>query len=787
MKRVLTILIILLINHFVTRSQSVDFEWAKTSGGSSADFGQSICVDAIGNIYNVGYFRGTVDFDPGTSTTNLISAGIEDVFIQKLNPDGDLIWAKSFGGASNDQGLSTCVDSIGNVYITGVFSGSVDFDPGPGTNLLNSASGLWDIFIIKMGANGNFIWARSFGGTAVDISRSIAIHQSGYIYTTGEFTGTVDFDPGTGVVNLSSGGLSDVFVHKLDTSGNFVWARSFEGDSIDYGSAICVDSVGNVYTAGDFGGSIDFDPGVGTDIQSSNGYSDMFVQKMDANGNYLWANSFGGIYEDFCKSLSVDLFGNTYTTGSYIDSVDFDPGQGTTSFISPWAWNIFVQKMNSNGNFQWARSFGENYDDQGLSIFNDTEGNVYTAGTFGGTVDFDPGIDTTYLIRLGGWGEVFVQKMDSSGNFAWAKALQGTSHNVGKSITVDLLGNVYTTGHFHDSTDFDPDTGTTSLASNGGADVFVHKLSQCNGITTIDYIVSCDSYTWIDGNIYTESNDTVTYVLTSNSGCASTVTLNLTIGNLNSGSEDITECDGYLWSATSATYNTSGTYTALLTNSSDCDSIATLNLTINNATSGSEDVIECDRYTWDANNITYDASGTHTALISNISNCDSIATLNLTITETDTSVVQIGDVLTAQANGVTYQWVDCDNNTILINETNQSYSPTVSGNYAVILTENNCIDTSLCFSISNVGIVESNFPTQLSVYPNPFTDKVSLDLGARYKSVRVTVIDIRGKIILSKSYNDSQFLNLKIEEPSGVYLLNIESGDKKAVIRLIKE
>jgi len=161
--------------------------------------------------------------------------------------------------------------------------------------------------------------------------------------------------------------------------------------------------------------------------------------------------------------------------------------------------------------------------------------------------------------------------------------------------------------------------------------------------------------------------------------------------------------------------------------------------------------------------------------------------LNLTINTVDSSVTQVGILLTADETGATYQWLDCPVMTIINGSTNQSYTATANGEYAVIVTNNGCSDTSACYTVIGAGIIENDFGNQLRLYPNPTDGDFSIDLGGTFNAVTITMTDLSGKLIQSKTYNESQLLNLKIEEPAGVYLIKIESGDKKAVIRLVKE
>mgnify|MGYP006291602339 CR=1 FL=1 len=385
-------------------------------------------------------------------------------------------WAKSFGGALFDDGNAITIDASGNVYTTGFFEGTVDFDPGPGIANL-SAVGRGDIFIQKMDASGNFLWAKAFGGTLVDIGYAITTDASGNVYTVGRFQETVDFDPGAGTFNLSAVGGTGVFVQKLDPAGNFLWVKSFGGPSFDMAYSIAIDGSGNIYTTGRFQGTADFDPGVGTVNLNAIGNDDIFIHKMDASGNFLWARTFGSTSDDYGNAITVDATGNVYTTGYFRYTIDFDPGTGTADLTtaSPAFTDIFIQKLDPSGNFLWARALGGAFHDEGHSIQIDNSGNVYTAGFFRDTVDFDPGAGEVKLTAAGEM-DVFVQKMDSAGNFLWAKSFGGTSSEMAFSMALDASGNVYSTGWFSGTADFDPGAASASLTATGGLDIFIQKM-----------------------------------------------------------------------------------------------------------------------------------------------------------------------------------------------------------------------------------------------------------------------------------------------------------------------
>ena len=388
------------------------FIWAKNIGGVNIDVANSIAIDGSGNLIITGYFRSTVDFDPGNGTYNLSSIGQDDVFFAKYSPDGSLIWAKSFGGTSYDIGKSIFVDGSGNIYITGYFEATADFDPGPGTHTIINNSGGRDIYIAKYASDGSFIWANGFGNTPWDFGNSIAADGNGNSYITGVFEGTVDFDPGAGIHNLTSNGSADIFFAKYSSDGSFIWAANFGGTSSDYGESVFIDGSGNLYITGGFQGTADFDPSGVTQNLTSAGNLDIFFAKYSSDGSLIWANRVGGTDSDFGSSLVVDGNGNSYITGAFRDTVDFDHGSGTSNLISNGNYDIFFAKYAPNGNFIWANGMGGTSIDQGNSIAIDESGNIFVAGNFKYTVDFDPGIGTFNLTAGGSTGsdDIFIAK-----------------------------------------------------------------------------------------------------------------------------------------------------------------------------------------------------------------------------------------------------------------------------------------------------------------------------------------------------------------------------------------
>jgi hypothetical protein len=520
--------IISLLTAINLHTQNPIFEWVKSNhgyGGNAETYFMDI--DTNGNIYTIGFFSGTVDFDPSPSNASMLTASAgPSWYIQKLDKNGNFIWVRSI---YNSQGRvnSFKVDDSGDLYIIGEFSDSIDLDPGYLVYNLVSQGG-WDVFMLKLSTDGNFIWAKSFGGSNDNCGKSLCIDPQGNVYSHGSFKGTADFDPGPGTFFLNSQKGQSAFVQKLDHNGDFIWAKAFllqdtlsggcEGKSID------LDSDGNVYCAGWFQGPVDFDPGPGVNIPPSNAMG-VYITKLDSLGNFLWLryHTYVGSWGyGFLNSMVLDRYNNVYATGIVNGSVDFDPGPDTLLLPNI----VFIQKLDKDGNFLWAKSYG--YGDNPNSITTDTFGNIYTTGSFKDSTQLDPGPDSLvfYTYNYG----AYLQKLNSKGELIWAGILQSNNGgSMGFDLYVDLKGNVFSTGKYGGTVDFRPDTGVyyqTPIFNSTSS--YILKLSQCKVLTT-EYVTACDSLTWMDGITYHQSTQSAYFTLPSSAGCDSIICLSLNI------------------------------------------------------------------------------------------------------------------------------------------------------------------------------------------------------------------------------------------------------------------
>ena len=281
----------------LTRLQGQDFVWAQQIGGAATDEALAVAVDSSGNVYTVGGFAGVADVDPGPGVVNFTALAPRDILVSKLDSAGNFVWGRQMGGVEGSEGTGIAVDDSGNVYTTGLFLGTADFDPGAGVSNLTAAGG-FDIFVSKLDSAGNFVWAQRLGGFDDDGGVGVALDGSGNIYIVGLVDGEIDVDPAGSFYEIEELDDSDLFIARLDTAGNLLWSRQMSATGDFAGLAVAVDGSGNVYTTGVFHGVADFDPGAGVSNMTAAGdveIEEIFISKLNSTGNFVWVRQMGGM------------------------------------------------------------------------------------------------------------------------------------------------------------------------------------------------------------------------------------------------------------------------------------------------------------------------------------------------------------------------------------------------------------------------------------------------------------------------------------------------------------
>jgi len=420
---------------------------------------KNIKTDVIGNIYVVGTFTGTADFDPSEAIVNLTSAGEEDVFLAKYDANGKYIYACVIGGIQNDNCTALAVDRYGNAYISGVFEEKISFTSTKKT-IKKISAGDFDGFIAKYDPDGRLLYANTFGGVDHDYGKAIAADDNGNVYVTGNFTGICDFDFGKGTANLSSEDGAHLFFAKYDASGEYVYAKNINGVS----TGIANDDKGNVYLTGYYENTADFDPGKGVAVMKTIYGQNIFFAKYDEYGNFVFVKNIGSDRSrDLSNAIALDRSGNIYLTGFYENDVDFDPGTGAAILSAPKPCAMFLAKYNADGNYIYAKSMSGGNGVIGNAVAVDISGNAYVTGSFEGTVDFDPGPEFAKLTSPGRTKEIsgyesdiFLAKYDIYGNYIYAKSMGGKEYDIGNGIALNPDGRIYVAGTFDSPANFDP-------------------------------------------------------------------------------------------------------------------------------------------------------------------------------------------------------------------------------------------------------------------------------------------------------------------------------------------
>lgn len=390
----------------------------------------------------------------------------------------DVDWFKlTSGPQAFDQKLHANAD----IVVGGSFNGTVDFDPGAGTNNLTSNNSSFDCFVQRFDSTGNFIWAKGFGGLGNDYVFALGTDPNGHTYVAGTYEDSMDLDPGIGVhMVYASCNSKDVFVLKLNPSGNFEWGISSQctassPQSLIFPHDIHVSQSGEVNVVGGLRGTYDLDPSPTAASILSAGSSGVFVWRLSPLGALdkllFWnnADAYGGAANVTASLSCMDDYDNFYLIGQATGNFDPDPGPGVGT-VSGNGGN-FVIKLSSNDDFQWAKGFGATGPIFPGSICAKDSDKVYYSGAFMGDFDMDPGPGMDTVQNPQTWEDLFIISMDGNGDYRWGHSIGGMLDEKALYSVLDDRGTLYLTGHTAgDSIDFDPGPGVDvhSFNSRGG-------------------------------------------------------------------------------------------------------------------------------------------------------------------------------------------------------------------------------------------------------------------------------------------------------------------------------
>jgi len=466
-------------------SGGVDFRSAFGIGSaqtSSALHANAVATDPAGDLYLTGSFHGTVGFDPTSPSSTLSATSTQDAFVAKYGPTGALLWVRTFAGRTTtgqagvaisavSQGSAIAVDGAGDVFVAGSFDGTVDFGAGTSPTVMATPEYSTEAFAAKLDPSGTLTWARAVGGTAgdTDSADALALDGSGGVIVAGSFADSASFGP----FALKAGGASEGFATRIDGSGNFLWAAATNGSAGSNAqvNGVAVDASGSVALAGFVSGKVGFAGSASGPLVSA-GSDDAAIWKLDPSGHLTWARSFGSTDYDAATAVAFDSSGDLYATGAFSGTVNFATG-GTPALLAAGPiFDEFALKLAPNGQAIWARGFvGPGGWAKGQGVAVDSTGNVHLAGTFSGSVDFDPGAGTDTLAS-GGSTDASLAGLDPNGNFLYALHAGLSNANAALGIAVNAVGLVAIAGSYSGSIAFGP----TTVAATGVHQVFAATM-----------------------------------------------------------------------------------------------------------------------------------------------------------------------------------------------------------------------------------------------------------------------------------------------------------------------
>jgi len=426
------------------------------------DYANGVATDSSGNVYVTGGTKGGLDGNT--------SAGNTDLFVVKYNSSGTKQWTKQLGSSGLDSANGITIDSSGNVYVTGVTLGGLDWNTSAGAN---------DLFVVKYNSSGTKEWTEQLGSASSDFANGVATDSSGNVYVAGGTNG--------GRGGKCSEGEADPLVVKYNSSGTKQWTKQYGTGGYDEARGGATDSSGNVYVVGGTKGNLN---GI-----SNSGRTDAFVIKFNSSDTKQWTKKLGTWQNDLANGVATDSSGNFYVTGFTYQDLDGNTSAGNA--------DLFVAKYNSSGTKQWTKQLGTSKHDRARGVVTDSSGNVYVTGDTYGGLDGNTNA---------GYNDLFVVKYNSSGTKQWTKQLGTSSTDLANGVATDPSGNVYVTGGTYGVLNRNPRAGShdpfvvkynSSGTKQWTKQLGTSKHDRARGVATDssgNVYVTGDTYGGLDGN-----------------------------------------------------------------------------------------------------------------------------------------------------------------------------------------------------------------------------------------------------------------------------------------------
>ncbi len=777
-----------------------------SNAGPINDRGLGIVVDASQNCYVTGFIGGNTDMDPGAGSVIFNVASTFNAFFGKYSSTGAYVFAKQITG-SYSEGDAINIDGSGNIYLTGSYSQTNDFDPNAGTANLSTSSALQlDIYLAKYTSTGVYTYAKQIGNNlSQDIGFGVAPDASGNVYLAGVYTNNCDFDPSAGTFLLTSAGQGDLFVSKYDVNGALLWANGTGGLSNDYAYDLAIDAAGNSYITGHFNGAnIDFDPSASTALLSSTGGNSGYVASYNSSGGYKFANVLNTASDGRAIAYQSP---SIFVCGQFTGTVDLDFSASTATYTSAGGDDGFIAKYNVCVGSPPA---------QPNPISGPTSGCIGSVYTY--TTNFDASAT----------GYTWVLPSGSTGSSA-TNTINVTLGSNSGSITVSAYNGCGTSSVISLSVTVNPNPTVTAISNTNiicagssvtltanGASTYTWSSGGTTSVTVVSptiattYTVNAQSAAGCNGSatiaIAVNANPTVTLAL--NSG---TILCN---GSVTSATATASGGSGftYSWTPAGGTNSvavglTAGIYTVTATNACGNNSIKTINIsqptpiivsvisnspsicagnssTLTSIASGGTPIYT---YSWSSGSVfnTEVVSPTvttvYTVTVSDANGCPKSNTIAVVVNTpsvtavSSTSLICVGQSATLTANGAsTYTWSTGSSLGSIV------VTPTITTNYTVVGTNTmGCTGTVVVTqSVSTCsGLTELALSRGLSVYPNPTSGNFVISLNTISPNTKVEVFNSIGELIYTESLTKKD-TSVDIKNlANGVYTLKITENN----------
>lgn len=684
------LLLCTLLSGLVLTAQVPALDWAYAFGGPSNDAIWASELDAQGNIYNVGYFNDTVDFDQGPGVSLGMSApNTPGMFLQKIHSNGTLAWVKTWTSSDYIGGASIDIGPTGSIYIGGSFGApTMDLDPSP-SGVFNVSRGNYTgaQFIIKLDRNGNFKKGVAQSGASLGF-QDIQHDRTGSIYVLGNFSTPCDGNPHpsqTSTLNPKISGQHDFFVQKLDTNLNQSWIKVVYGTGVNKANALIVNKANEPVIAGEYEGPTAFNSSLPLSTTAASAGGNGFILRLGATGNFVGVLTSGGAGKAKYTEMQIDRHGYMYLAGSYSGNADLMPGNGTALPVTSTSEGWFLGKLNPNFGKAWFYPYETSLQTEQtrpLSLAIDNEKNVYCGGYYWySTINLEPGLSNGLVLARSGARDIFIAKHDSTGTLKWGRGFGSNQADRALSVLVDNNNSLFLSGYYSGNITFDPySIGTRN--TNGGYDCYILKFGKCAPpLDTAMAITACNYYKHNGIRYY--SDTLLVDTLISYGGCDSAIEKRYV-----------------------TFYN--------------------LPLTVNQSPG---------MLSW----------------------------------------------VPSSGGNYTYAWYNCTTDSLVAGANLSFLKPQTNGTYALILSDGFCTDTSACFTLNDVSLVELNPLEYLTIYPNPVNEVLYIS-GAQDEVYDLTLLDISGRKVLEVKKATSVDVS---HLPVGTYFLRIEQGGFMVVKKVV--